>query len=66
MTTSRADLELAMTAAEQTLAADPADGHAALTFAQASLRRARIESNGGYTLKAERVLKGVLDREPDD
>ena len=66
MTTSRADLELAMTAAEQKLAADPADGRAALTFAQASLRRARIESNGGYTLKAERVLKSVLAREPSD
>ena len=66
MTTSRADLELAMKAAEQTLAADPADGRAALTFAQASLRRARIESNGGYTLKAERVLKNVLARQPSD
>jgi tetratricopeptide (TPR) repeat protein len=66
MTTSRADLELAMKTAEQTLAADPSDGRAALTFAQASLRRARIESNGGYTLKAERVLKAVLAREPGD
>jgi tetratricopeptide (TPR) repeat protein len=66
MTTSRADLELAMNAAEQRLAANPADGRAATAFAQASLRRARIESNGGYTLKAERVLKAVLASEPSD
>jgi len=66
MTTSRGDLERAMKGAEQKLDADPSDGRAALTFAQASLRRARIESNGGYTLKAERVLKNVLAREPSD
>jgi len=66
VTTSRSDLEQAMKAAEQKLAANPADGRAAATFAQASLRRARIESNGGYTLKAERVLRGVLEREPGD
>ena len=41
-------------------------GGAAAAFAQASLRRARVESNGGYTLKAERVLKAVLEREPGD
>ena len=55
-----------MNAAEQKLAVNPADGRAAAAFAQASLRRARVESNGGYTLKAERVLKAVLDREPGD
>jgi tetratricopeptide (TPR) repeat protein len=66
MTTSRGDLERAMKGTEQKLDADPSDGRAALTFAQVSLRRARIESNGGYTLKAERVLKNVLAREPSD
>ena len=66
MTTSRADLEIAMNTAERRLASDPADGRAALTFAQAALRRARVESNGGYTLKAERVLNAVLAREPGD
>jgi tetratricopeptide (TPR) repeat protein len=66
VTTSRSDLEQAMNAAEQKLAVNPADGRAAAAFAQASLRRARVESNGGYTLKAERVLKAVLDREPGD
>ncbi len=66
MTTSREDLDRAMKAAEQKLAASPADGRAALTFAQAALRRGRIESNGGYALKAERVLKTVLAREPGD
>jgi tetratricopeptide (TPR) repeat protein len=65
-TTSREDLDRAMKAAEQKLAANPADGRAALTFAQVALRRARVESNGGYTLKAEKVLKTVLDREPGD
>jgi tetratricopeptide (TPR) repeat protein len=66
VTTSRSDLEQAMKAAEQKLAVNPADGRAAAAFAQASLRRARVESNGGYTLKAEHVLKAVLDREPGD
>ena len=65
-TTSREDLDRAMTAAQQKLAANPADGRAALAFAQAALRRARVESNGGYTLRAEQVLKTVLDREPGD
>ena len=55
-----------MNAAQQKLAANPADGRAALAFAQAALRRARVESNGGYTLRAEQVLKTVLDREPGD
>jgi tetratricopeptide (TPR) repeat protein len=66
LTTSRTDLDRSMRAAEQRLAANPADGRAALTFAQASLRRARVESNGGYTLKAQRVLEEVLRREPSD
>jgi tetratricopeptide (TPR) repeat protein len=66
VTTSREDLDAAMKAAEQKLAADPADGRAAAAFAQAALRRARVESNGGYTHRAEQVLKAVLDREPDN
>ena len=65
-TTSRSDLEEAMNAAERQLATNPGDGRAAAAFAQAALRRARVESNGGYTLKAERVLKAVLAREPSD
>ena len=66
VTTSRGDLEKAMEAAEQRLAANPADGQAAAAFAQAALRRARIESNGGYTVRAGRLLKTVLEHEPGD
>ena len=66
MTTSRADLDRALRTADERLAANPADGRAAVTYAQAALRRARIESNGGYTLAAERALKGVLSRAPAD
>src|SRR5262245_7102834 len=65
-TTSRADLAQAMDSAEQRLTADPADGRAGAAYAQAALRRARVESNGGYTLKAVHVLEGVLAREPGD
>jgi tetratricopeptide (TPR) repeat protein len=66
VTTSRSDLALAMDSAERRLAIDPADGRAAAALAQAALRRARVESNGGYTLKAAHVLEGVLAHEPGD
>jgi tetratricopeptide (TPR) repeat protein len=66
LTTTRAELAAAMKMAEERLASNPADGRAAATFAQSALRRARVESNGGYTRRAEQVLKAVLDREPGD
>ena len=66
LTTSRAELAAAMKTAEERLASDPADGRAAATYAQSALRRARVEANGGYTRRAEQVLRAVLDREPGD
>ena len=66
LTTSRADLAAAMKTAEERLASNPADGRAAATYAQSALRRARVETNGGYTRRAEQLLRAVLDREPGD
>jgi tetratricopeptide (TPR) repeat protein len=66
LTTTRDELAAGMKMAEERLASNPADGRAAATFAQTALRRARVESNGGYTHRAEQVLKAVLDREPGD
>jgi tetratricopeptide (TPR) repeat protein len=66
MTTSRAELAAAMKMAEERLASNPADGGAAARYAQSALRRARVESNGGYTRRAAQLLEAVLDREPGD
>ncbi len=64
--TSRQDLERVERDLDARLAARPADGALAAQLTEVLLRRARVEANGGYAAKAERVLSEVLKAEPDD
>jgi tetratricopeptide (TPR) repeat protein len=64
--TSRQELERVTARLEAEVGAHPGNGEAASQLADLLLRRARTESNGGYTALAERVLTGVLDDAPSD
>jgi tetratricopeptide (TPR) repeat protein len=64
--TSRSDLERLSTELEARLAAQPLDGSVASQLADVLLRRARVEANGGYTARAERLLTELLRQEPGD
>jgi tetratricopeptide (TPR) repeat protein len=60
------DLDAALRVAEQRLAANNADAVAAVRAAEVLLRKARVERNGGYAVKAERILDAILDEEPGE
>lgn len=64
--TSRQDLDAAEQRARARLAADEADAPAAIRLAEVLLRKARVETNAGHAIEAERVLKTVLKAEPGE
>ncbi len=59
-TTSRDDLQRAATDGRRRLAQSPADSAAAIGLADVLLRLARVESDPGHALEAERALKQAL------
>jgi tetratricopeptide (TPR) repeat protein len=59
-TTSREDLLRTATAARSRLAHSPEDAVAAVSLADVLLRLARVESDAGHAIEAERVLKQAL------
>jgi tetratricopeptide (TPR) repeat protein len=65
-TTSREDLQRTATAARSRLAQSPADTAAAISLADVLLRLARVESDAGHALEAERVLKQALRHDAGD
>ena len=66
LSTSRASLDDVATAARERLAANPGDGVAGVRLAEILLRKARVETDAGHALEAERVLQAVLAEEPSD
>jgi tetratricopeptide (TPR) repeat protein len=64
--TSRDGLEQRIARMERTLRERPADSQAAVSFADALIRQARISGNAGLALRAERALNTVLKDEPVD
>jgi tetratricopeptide (TPR) repeat protein len=64
--TSRQDLDDAEGRARARLAADEADAPAAIRLAEVLLRKARVETNAGHAIEAERVLKAVLKAQPGE
>ena len=64
--TSREDLDVAEQRARARLAADDADAPAALRLAEVLLRKARVETNAGHAIEAERVLEVVLKAQPGE
>ncbi|MEQ1757729.1 MAG: tetratricopeptide repeat protein [Vicinamibacterales bacterium] len=64
--TSRSELERLSAELETRLAATPLDGSIAEQLTEVLLRLARVEANGGYTARAERLLTELLRQEPDD
>ena len=63
--TSGASLEQVVRDAEARLAQEPDDAGAALRLADAWLRQSRAHGRSSLAVKAERVLRPVLLREPD-
>lgn len=64
--TSRQDLDDAELRARARLAVDEADAPAAIRLAEVLLRKARVETNAGHAIEAERVLRNVLRAEPGE
>ena len=64
--TSRVDLARTAEAARVRLSESPGDGLAGVALADVLLRLARVESDAGHALEAERALDAVLEREPGD
>lgn len=64
--TSRQDLDDAELRARARLAVDEADAPAAIRLAEVLLRKARVETNAGHAIEAERVLRTVLKAEPGE
>ena len=60
------DLDAALAAAEARLAADAADAPAAIRAAEILLRKARVERQGSYAIRAEAILEALLDHEPSE
>ena len=58
--TSRAALDARIEEMRRRAAADPGDGEAAVTLADALMRAARVHSDATLPLEAERVLKATL------
>jgi tetratricopeptide (TPR) repeat protein len=52
--------------AERRLTSDPGDARAAIQLADASMRLARVNADGGLVARADAVLKTALDRNPAD
>jgi tetratricopeptide (TPR) repeat protein len=64
--TSRAALDEIIAAGRARVAADPSDAVAGVALADALLRKARVASDAGCAIEAERVLRAVLEREPGE
>lgn len=64
--TSREALDAGEQRARARLAADAADAPAAIRLAEVLLRKARVETNAGHAIEAERVLQAVLRAEPGE
>lgn len=64
LSTAAADLNRAIADLEARVAKRPNDASAAARLADTLLRQARVTSNPGLAVRAEEVLKAVLDREP--
>src|SRR5579872_5323078 len=62
--TSRADLARRVTDMEARLAKNADDAGAALALADALLRQTRVLGNPGLAIRAEQVLKRVLNDDP--
>lgn len=64
--TSVAEMDAALTVTSARLAADPADVPAAIRAAEVLLRKARAERSALPAIEAERILRALLDREPNE
>jgi tetratricopeptide (TPR) repeat protein len=64
--TAREDLVRVVAEMEQKLASNPADASAATRLADALLRQARVNANGGLASRAEAALTRVLASDPDN
>src|SRR5688500_18390852 len=63
MTTSRLGLDEAEADVRQRLATNEADVRAGVRLAEILLRKARVETDAGHAIEAERVLRNVLTHE---
>jgi tetratricopeptide (TPR) repeat protein len=63
-TLSRDGLQRTIENARTELRRNPTDARAAVSYAEALLRQARVSSNASLSLEAERALKQVLHEEP--
>jgi tetratricopeptide (TPR) repeat protein len=66
LSTSAANLDDVIRATRMRVAADPADGEAAVLLADALMRAARVYSDASLPLEAERALRATLRHQPDD
>ena len=64
--TSAAGLDETVRETGRRLSADPADVRAAVQFADASMRLARVRSDGGLVARSTEALREALDRNPGD
>ena len=64
--TSADSLRRAIDSARVVVASRPGDALAAVRLADLLLRLARVESDGGHAIEAERVLAAVLDETPGE
>jgi tetratricopeptide (TPR) repeat protein len=64
--TSRPALEDLIDRMRTSIAADPSDGAAAITLADALMRQTRVTGNAGLVVEAERALRSALDRDPEN
>lgn len=64
--TSAAGLDETVRETGRRLSVDPADVRAAVQFADASMRLARVRSDGGLVARSTEALREALDRNPGD